>query len=63
MSDRIMVYLEEVEPANFHRWAASLADELNSSLPDYEVRFVHLDTDDYLEFVKRPVEVGDAPQG
>jgi len=30
----------------------SLADELNSSLPDYEVRLTHLDTEDYLEFIR-----------
>lgn len=28
-----------------------LADELNCSLPDYEVRLIHLDTADYLEFL------------
>jgi len=33
-----------------------LADELNSSLPEYEVRLIHLDTYDYLEFVSRDEE-------
>lgn len=34
-------------------WRAlkALADELNSCLPDYEVRLIHQDTDDYLEFI------------
>jgi hypothetical protein len=36
-----------------NREVRELADELNSALPDYEVRLVHLDTDDYLEFIKR----------
>jgi hypothetical protein len=35
------------------REVKELADELNSALPEYEVRLVHLDTVDYLEFVKR----------
>jgi hypothetical protein len=48
--------------AAFQQWIAALADELNSSLADYEVRLVHLDTADYLEFVRRPVEAEDAPQ-
>ena len=30
----------------------SLADELNSSLADYEVRLTHLDMEDYFEFVR-----------
>lgn len=53
----------QLREAAFRRWIAALADELNSTLPDYEVRLVHLDTDDYLEFVKRAVEEEeDAPQ-
>ena len=39
----------------FSQWMATLADALNSSLPDYEVRLVHLDTADYLEFIKEDV--------
>jgi hypothetical protein len=35
----------------------ALADELNSCLPGYEVRFVHLDCGDFLEFLSRPVQV------
>lgn len=36
-----------------NEWLAELADELNSALAEYEVRLVHLDTADYLEFVSR----------
>jgi len=32
---------------------ADLADELNSSLDGYEVRLIHLDCADYLEFIGR----------
>ena len=32
---------------------ADLADDLNSSLDGYEVRLIHLDCADYLEFIAR----------
>jgi len=38
------------------REVKDLADELNSGLPEYEVRLVHLDTYDYLEFVRHTDE-------
>lgn len=38
------------------REARFLADELNAGLPAYEVRLIHLDTDDYLEFIPSPDE-------
>lgn len=38
------------------REVQDLADELNSSLLEYEVRLTHLDTDDYLEFIRRTDE-------
>jgi hypothetical protein len=43
------------------RSLATLADELNCCLPGYEVRLVHLDTGDFLEFLNRPVSSDDEP--
>ncbi|HUX78055.1 MAG TPA: hypothetical protein VMY40_15590 [Anaerolineae bacterium] len=41
-------------------WRAlrDLADELNSALPEYETGLLHLDTGDYLAFVRRDPEEG-----
>ena len=44
--------------AQMTREIHALADEINSALPDYECTFVHLDTRDYLAFVKRDPEEG-----
>lgn len=40
----------------FKSWCEELADELNSAMSahGWEVRLVHLDTADYLEFVTKP---------
>ena len=40
----------------FKGWCENLADELNSAMSahGWEVRLVHLDNDDYLEFIARP---------
>jgi hypothetical protein len=43
---------EDALEAQLTRELKTLADELNSTLPDYEVRLIHLDTDDYLEFIR-----------
>ena len=61
MADRILIHvgnLMDVAAGNdsfenqMIREMRDLADELNSALP-YEVRLVHLDTMDYLEFIQR----------
>jgi len=59
ITDLLNVAAGDDEKENeMRREMEELADELNSALPDYEVRLVHLDTDDYLEFIKRePVEM------
>lgn len=38
----------------FREWLEKLADELNDAMSNYgwEVRLIHLDTSDYLEFVE-----------
>lgn len=41
--------------AGVQRALNTLADEINSCLPEYECRFVHLDTGDFLEFLPRDV--------
>lgn len=40
----------------FREWCAELADELNSAMSGHgwEVRLVHLDTSEYLEFLSKP---------
>jgi len=39
--------------SSMRRELADLADDLNSSLDGYEVRLIHLDCADYLEFIGR----------
>lgn len=39
-----------------NREIKNLANELNSELPDYEVRLIHLDGEDYLEFIRKSDE-------
>ena len=45
--------------AEMQRELETLADELNSALPSYEVTLVHLDTDDYLAFTPRDIDTDD----
>lgn len=51
VQDLITASDDETEAAA-NRAVKTLADELNSSLPEYRVTYTHLDTNDYLEFVK-----------
>jgi|SRR3972149_4222988 len=48
----------DLRTMDFYHWLLNLADEINSALPDYQVRFVHLDTANYLEFIKQDPEEG-----
>lgn len=61
MNKAILVQLSSIPsaPDDVFQWFFELADELNSSLPNYEVRFVHVDMDNYLEFRPREVEAED----
>lgn len=36
-----------------HRELCRIVDEINDSLPEYEVRLVHVDTADYIEFLRK----------
>ena len=45
------------------RALATLADELNSALSEYEVMLAHLDTADYLAFTKRDPAEGEYWRG
>lgn len=47
---------EDALENRIRREVQDLADELNSGLLEYEVRVVHLDTEDYLEFKRRTDE-------
>jgi hypothetical protein len=46
----ILDYVAPDDEANIRRGLAALSDELNASLPDYEVSLLHLDGADYLSF-------------
>jgi len=45
--------------SGIRRRLADLADELNANLDGYEVRLIHLDTVDYLEFIGRDPTEGE----
>jgi len=47
-----IVARDDSQELQLYRELQELADELNSSLPDYEVRLIHLDTEDYFEFIR-----------
>lgn len=63
MSDRILIDIDRIKiiaagecalEADIQRALCDLADEINSALPEYECTLLHLDTADYLAFVRRP---------
>lgn len=51
-----IVSADDAQENKMWRELKKLADELNSNLPDYEVRLIHLDCDDYLEFLPKSDE-------
>jgi len=68
MTGRILIDIQNVKliasgdsamAAEMQRELETLADELNSALPSYEVTLVHLDTDDYLAFTPRDIDTDD----